>query len=92
MPLFPFDEQLNCEIFIIELLPGCEHFSFPHEPGVVEHVIVVDGMMEVLLDATWNKLCKGEGLRFNANQPHAYRNPTSEIACFHNVINYPKSR
>src|SRR5580693_6191893 len=25
MSLFPFDEQLNFEIFVIELLPTCEH-------------------------------------------------------------------
>ncbi len=91
IPLFPFDEQLCCEIFIIELLPTCEHFSSPHEPGVIEHVIVVDGTIDILLEGAWNTLRKGEGLRFNANQPHGYRNTTSEISSIHNIINYPKT-
>lgn len=26
MPLFPFDKQLNFELFVIELLPSCEHY------------------------------------------------------------------
>lgn len=90
MPLFPFDTQLNCEIFVIELLSKCEQLSPPHKPGVIEHVIVVDGKMEVLVNATWKTLSKGEGLRFNANQPHGYRNVAAKIARFHNIIHYPK--
>lgn len=88
VPLFPFDSQLNFEIFIIELLPGCEHLSAPHKHGVIEHVIVVHGKMEVLINGTWRSLSKGGGIRFNANQPHGYRNTTSEIVCFHDVIHY----
>ena len=39
MPLFPFDNQLNLEIFVIELLPGCVHLSPAHQQGVIEHVV-----------------------------------------------------
>ncbi|CAM2779959.1 helix-turn-helix domain-containing protein [Legionella worsleiensis] len=90
MPLFPFDNELNFELFIIELLPGCEHLSPPHEHGVIEHVIVVDGTMELLVNGVWKSLRQGEGIRFNANQPHGYRNTTSETVSFHDVIHYPK--
>ena len=89
MPIFPFDEQLNFEIFIIELLPGCEHLSPPHQMGVVEHVIVTDGNMEVLVNGTWQLLKKGDGLRFDASQSHGYRNLSSHIATIHNIIHYP---
>ncbi|MFI4937951.1 MAG: helix-turn-helix domain-containing protein [Candidatus Berkiellales bacterium] len=92
MPLFPFDSQLFFEVFIIELLPGCEHLSPPHKEGVIEHVIVVSGKMEVLVNGKWQAIAKGEGLRFNANQPHGYRNLTSKKACFHDMIHYPKQR
>lgn len=91
LPLFPFDPVLNCEIFIIQLLPGCEHLSSPHKRGVVEHVIVSDGAMEILLNGIWRPLNKGEGLRFNADQVHGYRNTSNENACFHNIIHYPIS-
>lgn len=91
MPLFPFDDQLNFEIFVIELLPTCEHLSPPHQPGVIEHVVVAEGKMEVLVNGTWQLLNKGEGLRFNANQPHGYRNLSPEIACFHDIIHYPSN-
>ncbi len=88
--LFPFDAQLNFEIFIIELLPTCEHVSLPHEDGVIEHAIVTEGTIEILCNDVWQKLNKGEGLRFNANQTHGYRNKTRKKACFHNIIHYSK--
>jgi XRE family transcriptional regulator, regulator of sulfur utilization len=92
MPLFLFDSELKFEIFLIELLPGCEHLSPPHKNGIIEHVLAVDGKMEVLVNGTWQSLSKGDGLRFNANQPHGYRNTASETACFHNVIHYPNNK
>lgn len=88
MPIFPYEKSLNFEMFIIELLPGCEHLSPPHKQGVIEHVVVVEGKMEVLVGGVWQKLSKGEGLRFSANQPHGYRNITSKKALFHDMIHY----
>lgn len=88
MPLFPFDEQLKLEIFIIELLPGCEHLSPPHQSGVIEHVIAIKGAMEVFVDGAWQLLKVGEGLRFNANQPHGYRNFSKKTTIFHDIIHY----
>lgn len=92
MPIFPFDKQLNFEIFIIELLPSCEHLSPPHQKGVIEHVLVAEGKMEVLVDGVWQALKKGEGLRFKANQPHGYRNLSAKIACIHDIIHYPNHK
>jgi XRE family transcriptional regulator, regulator of sulfur utilization len=88
LPLFPFDKELNFELFVIELLPGCEHLSPPHENNVVEHIVVVSGQMEVLIDGCWRSLNKGEGLRFNANKPHGYRNTSQDLSCFHDIIHY----
>lgn len=87
-PLFPFDQQLRFELFVIELLPGCEHLSPPHKHGVIEHVVVVDGEMEVLIDGSWQSLVKGEGIRFNANQSHGYRNTSQALSRFHDIIHY----
>jgi len=89
MPLFPFDEQLNFELFVIELLPSCEHLSPPHATGVIEHVVVIQGKIEVFVNNIWHPLNKGEGFRFNANQPHGYRNRGKRTACIHDMIHYP---
>lgn len=89
MPLFPFDKQLNFELFVIELLPSCEHLSPPHSAEVIEHVVVIQGKIEVFVNNVWHPLNKGEGFRFNANQPHGYRNRGKGTACIHDMIHYP---
>lgn len=90
-PLFPFDKTLRFELFAIELLPGCEHLSPPHESKVIEHIIVVEGNMDVLVNGDWRSLGKGEGLRFNADQAHGYRNISRKLARFHDIIHYGTS-
>lgn len=88
LPIFPFDEKLKCEMFLIELLPGCEHISPPHQPNVIEHVLVVEGSMEVFSDSQWKLLAKGQGMRFNANQPHGYRNFSENTSTIYDIIHY----
>jgi transcriptional regulator with XRE-family HTH domain len=88
LPLFPYNKKLGFEVFIIELLPGCEHLSPQHQKGVIEHVIVTHGEIEVLVNGTWHKLKQHEGLQFNADQPHGYRNTKNKKAVFHDIIHY----
>ncbi|MFO1257535.1 MAG: XRE family transcriptional regulator [Gammaproteobacteria bacterium] len=92
MPIFPFDEHLRFEVFIIELLPDCTHLSPPHQKGVIEHVIPVSGFIEVLIDEQWRKVNQHEGLRFDASVPHGYRNPSSQSVLFHDMIHYTHNR
>ena len=92
LPLFPYDNQLHFELFVIELLPGCEHLSPPHKHGVIEHVIVLEGTMELLIGNSWQRVHQGEGIRFEANQTHGYRNTTPSIARFHDIIHYPRTQ
>ena len=90
MTLFPYDELLKLEIFIIELLPGCLHLSSSHNIGVIEQIITSKGEIEVFIDGVWHKLKEQEGIRFDANKPHGYRNLSSKKAIFHNIIHYSK--
>ena len=77
------------ELFELTLLPGYERLSEPHSEGVVEHVIVVRGVMELLVRGVWQQLKEGEAVRFAADQPHGYRNAGTEPAVFHDLIYYP---
>lgn len=90
MSIFPYDEYLKFEVFIIELLPGCEHLSPSHQKGVVEHVIVSSGEIEVFINDKWHVLHQNEGLRFNADKLHGYRNTSSMRAVFHDIIHYKR--
>ncbi|MFP8965156.1 helix-turn-helix domain-containing protein [Pokkaliibacter sp. CJK22405] len=89
--LFPFDPQMGFEFFVIELEPGAEHVSIAHREGVVEHVICIEGTVEVLVNGLWQPIEKGEAIRFGADSEHGYRNQTAGSAVFHNVIHYPAS-
>jgi transcriptional regulator with XRE-family HTH domain len=90
MSLFPYDEELKFEVFIIELLPGCEHLSAPHQKGVIEHVIVSKGEIEIF-NGVWHTVKQNEGVRFCADKPHGYYNKSSKPAVFHNIIHYTQS-
>ncbi len=88
--IFPYDPILKVETFLNELLPGREHLSPPHQKGMVEDVMVIEGEMEVLLNGQWKLLKKDESLRFPADQPHGYRNQGSAIARLHDIMHHPK--
>ncbi len=90
MPLFSYDEDLNFEMFIIDLLPECQHISPPHQKGVIEHVVVSEGEIEVLINDIWYPLKEKEGIRFKADQPHGYRNLSPKKSIFHDMIHYQK--
>lgn len=88
-PLFPFEASVGFELFELTLLPGYRRESEPHEVGVTEHVIVIAGEMELLVEGEWHRLQRGEAMRFAADRPHGYRNLNEQPAKFHNLIHYP---
>lgn len=57
--LFPYEGRFGFELFELTLLPGYQRESEPHEPGVTEHVIVISGQMEVLVEGEWRSLTQG---------------------------------
>ncbi len=91
-PLFAFDPALAFEVFELTLLPGYERVSEPHVAGVVEHVVVQRGSLEVLSDGAWVRLGEGEGLRLAGDREHGYRNAGAEPAVFLDLIHYPRGR
>ncbi len=87
-PLFPYERRFAFELFELTLLPGYERYSDAHEAGVTEHVIVLRGHMEVLVEGAWMKLAEGQAVRFSADRAHGYRNTSERPAVFHNLIHY----
>ncbi|WP_058910152.1 helix-turn-helix domain-containing protein [Entomohabitans teleogrylli] len=88
VPLFPYDEQLKFDLFAITLAPGGCSTSTPHERGVVEHVVVIDGRLDMQTGAQWHTLQAGEGLRFAGDERHTYRNSSDADVLFHSLIHY----
>jgi len=80
------------DMFVIDLEPGGCSESTPHEAGVIEHVIVIEGELTLTVDGMTRLLSAGEALRFAADCPHAYRNDSGLSVRFHDLIHYPQSR
>lgn len=89
-PLFPWDETLKYDHFSITLAPGAISESTPHEAGVIEHVVVISGELEMQIDGIWQTLGPDTGLRFAGDRPHAYRNSSGQTVHFHSLIHYPR--
>lgn len=91
-PVFPWDEQLCFDHFSITLAPGAVSESTPHEKGVIEHVVVISGTLDMWVKGVWQSLAPDEGLRFAGDLAHAYRNSGEQTAHFHSIIHYPKEK
>lgn len=89
--LFPYDPQLCFEHFSIQMASGAISESTPHGKGVIEHVVVIDGQLDLCVDGEWQTLNCGEGVRFAADVTHIYRNGGEQTVHFHSLIHYPRS-
>lgn len=86
--LFQFDLETKSEVFCLTLAPLHQQISAPHNDGVIEQILVIEGEIEYLLNDQWHHLNKGGVVKFNANQKHGYRNVSESQAVFHNIIYY----
>lgn len=87
--VFPYEPRFGFEYFELILRPGYQRISQPHEAGVVEHIVVTQGKLGVLIDGDWRSLEAGEAIRFAADREHGYRNRTNREVVFQLVIHYP---
>lgn len=88
-PVFPFDEQLGFDMLSVILPAGATSKSSAHEQGVIEHVVLLSGELELTVVDVKHQLSAGEGLRFAADCPHRYRNTGKGECHFHSLIHYP---
>lgn len=89
-PLFPFDPEKQFEIFSICLEAQCKHESEGHNKGVEEYIIVSKGVLEIRIEQETYLINQGNAIRFVADRPHCYYNPTARPLHYHVVIYYPK--
>ncbi len=88
-PLFAFDPRLGFELIEVTLLPGYTRESEPHAAGVVEHVVVTRGSLQLRVDGDWLDLAEGDAVRFDGDREHGYRNAAPQPCSFLNLICYP---
>lgn len=87
--LFGYQADTAMETFEITLAANHQQRCESHQLGVIEHVIVVKGEMQVLIEEQWQPLKEGECVRFSADQPHGYA-ANEQPVVFHNIVCYPR--
>jgi transcriptional regulator with XRE-family HTH domain len=86
--LFPYETRFGFELYELTFAPDFESISEPHDIGVVEHVTVLRGEVELLVEEDWRLLKEGQSLRFPADRRHGYRNRTESEAVVMDLIHY----
>lgn len=86
--LFHYDATTGFEVFEITLRAQHTQLSTPHQPGVLEHIHVLEGEISLLIDGDWKVVSKGEQCILPGDTAHGYRGNT-ETARFIDIIHYP---
>ncbi|MGB5446520.1 MAG: XRE family transcriptional regulator, partial [Psychromonas sp.] len=71
--LFPYKADVGFEMFEITLTDNHQQNSSAHGSGVIEHIHVLQGELNLYFDGQWHSVKQGESRRFFADQPHAYQ-------------------
>jgi transcriptional regulator with XRE-family HTH domain len=89
--LFPFDEPRRVEFYELHLGAHAVEEADPHPPGTVENLVVTAGMVEIEVSGARHLLAAGDAMLFEADGPHAYRNPGAVEAVMYLVMTYAES-
>tara|TARA_R110001583_G_scaffold25250_4_gene91557 strand:+ start:19954 stop:20496 length:543 start_codon:yes stop_codon:yes gene_type:complete len=89
--IFPFDPITHIEVLSLTLTPTYQHTSDAHNAGTIEHIVVLKGEMEYLLDGKWLPLQQNQVVKFRADKIHGYRNVSNHEVIFQNIIFYRKN-
>lgn len=88
-PYFPFENNKQFEIYMVEIEPGGYFEADPHHDGTEEYITVFDGLLELTIVGQTYLLEKDYSIRFKANCKHAYHNPGNELTRLNMTIYYP---
>lgn len=73
--LFPFGSPRHVEFYELRLAGGGAEEAHPHAPGTAEYLVVSEGALELEIAGERVSLGAGDAVVFEADVPHAYRNP-----------------
>lgn len=86
--LFPFDEPRRVEFYELHLAAGSVEDADAHPPGTSENLVVTAGALEIDVAGDTHRLEAGDSILFEADTPHAYRNPGKVEAVMYLVMTY----
>jgi transcriptional regulator with XRE-family HTH domain len=86
--LFPFDEPRRVEFYELRLGAGSTEEADAHPPGTSENLVVTAGALEIDVAGDTHRLETGDSILFEADTPHAYRNPGKVETVMYLVMTY----
>jgi transcriptional regulator with XRE-family HTH domain len=86
--LFPFDEPRRVEFYELRLAAQSVEEADAHPPGTSENLVVTAGSLEIDVAGDTHRLETGDSILFEADTPHAYRNPGRVEAVMYLVMTY----
>ena len=86
--LFPFDAPRRVEFYELRFAPRAVELADPHPAGTTENLVVTAGKLEVEAGGERHALEAGDAIFFEADAPHAYRNPGGKEALVYLVMTY----
>ena len=86
--LFPFDEPRRVEFYELRLAAGSVEEADAHPPGTSENLVVTAGSLEIDVAGDTHRLEPGDSILFEADTPHAYRNPGRVETVMYLVMTY----
>ncbi len=89
-PLSPAGSNPWVELYELRLAARASHASDPHAPGTREILVVLSGMLTLRVSGHVQELGPGDSVSFRADETHAYENPGTSEARYHNLIIYAR--
>ncbi|WP_202078820.1 helix-turn-helix domain-containing protein [Caldalkalibacillus salinus] len=89
-PMFDTTHYGSVEIHRAFLQPHSEYAPGAHQVGVIEYVTVMKGEVHIKIQDEYYHLHEYDSMKFNADQHHAYLNPTDSETVLHFVMTYTK--
>ena len=86
--LFPFDEPRRVEFYELRLAAASVEDADAHPPGTSENLVVTAGALEIDVAGDTHRLEAGDSILFEADTPHAYRNPGRVETVMYLVMTY----
>lgn len=90
-PYFNFEDQKPFEMYSVEMEPSASLESNPHNSGAIECITVFSGTLCLTVNDKEYIIQTGDSIKFKADNPHSYSNPSNELTRLSMIIYYPES-
>lgn len=87
-PVFPTEMGRNFEILYIELDPGAESSSEPHELGTEEFTLVYEGTLTLTVDKEIFQVPAGHSIHYSGDVTHRYANCGNSLLRLCMIVRY----